>query len=183
MNKNKGEDFFKSIQKADKESEKKKFCLKQIDFFKCQTELPDYNYDEFILIIEDLEKSKNIELNKIWICLMNEIVRLNPSYLQNYTNIVLKKIFHPSFSDNDFKDIKIKSISIFTNKCNNLTKNENLNQEILIFLVLECLINRNNLEILNLIDNYMLYYHENNLTSMALAEARAPWMVVQQGMP
>ena len=164
MNKNKGEDFFKSIQKADKESEKKKFCLKQIDFFKCQMELPDYNYDEFILIIEDLEKSKNIELNKIWICLMNEIVRLNPSYLQNYTNIVLKKIFHPSFSDNDFKDIKIKSISIFTNKCNNLTKNENLNQEILIFLVLECLINRNNLEILNLIDNYMHYYHENNLT-------------------
>ena len=97
------EDLYKSIQKADNENSKKDLCLKQIEFFKGQTELNEYNFDEFCLIIEDLEKSKNIELNKIWISLINEIVRLNPSYLEKFSNIILKKIFQSNFSQiNDF---------------------------------------------------------------------------------
>ena len=158
------EDLYKSIQKADNENSKKDLCLKQIEFFKGQTELNEYNFDEFCLIIEDLEKSKNIELNKIWISLINEIVRLNPSYLEKFSNIILKKIFQSNFSQiNDFDEIKIRSISIFTNNCNNLTKNMYINQEILLYLVLECLINNNNLEIINLINNYINYVFNNKL--------------------
>jgi hypothetical protein len=132
------EDLYKSIQKADNENSKKDLCLKQIEFFKGQTELKEYNFDEFCLIIEDLEKSKNIELNKIWISLINEIVRLNPSYLEKFSKIILTKIFQSTFSEiNDFDEIKIKSISIFTNSCNNLGDNENINHEILVYLALE----------------------------------------------
>ena len=165
MNKNKSlEDLYKYIQKADNENSKKELCLKQIEFFKNQNELNDYNFDEFCLIIEDLEKSKNIELNKIWISLINEIVRLNPSYLEKFSKIILTKIFQSTFSEiNDFDEIKIKSISIFTNSCNNLGDNENINHEILVYLVLECLINDNNLEITNLINNYINYIYNNKL--------------------
>ena len=165
MNKNKSiDDLYKYIQKAENENSKKELCLKQIEYFKKQTELNDYNFDEFCLIIEDLEKSKNIELNKIWIGLINEIVRLNPSYLEKFSKIILNKIFQSTFSEiNNFDEIKIRSISIFTNNCNNLTKNEDINHEILLYLVLECLINDNNLEITNLLNNYINYIFNNKL--------------------
>ena len=124
--KKKVEDQFDKILYTDDTQQKAILLKKQIEFFKTQKPNFEYDYQNFLTLIEEFQNSTNIEYNLIWLQAINEIVRLNPNMKKKYFKIVMKMIFSKQIDEyNKFdKDIKeeinktiINCISIFTNEC------------------------------------------------------------------
>ena len=124
--KKKVEDQFDKILYTDDTQQKAILLKKQIEFFKTQKPNFEYDYQNFLTLIEEFQNSINIEYNLIWLQAINEIVRLNPNMKKKYFKIVMKMIFSKQIDEySKFdKDIKeeinktiINCISIFTNEC------------------------------------------------------------------
>ena len=66
---------------------------KQIEFFKSQNKDYEYDYKDFLSIIEEFHTSKNYEYNIIWLQTLNEIIRLNPNMKKKYFKSAMKIVF------------------------------------------------------------------------------------------
>ena len=124
--KKKVEDQFDKILYTDDIQQKVILLKKQIEFFKTQKPNFEYDYQNFLTLIEEFQKSTNIEYNLIWLQTINEIARLNPSMKKKYFKIVMKMLFSKQNEEDNKIDKNIKEeinktiincISIFTNEC------------------------------------------------------------------
>ena len=102
---------------------------KQIDFFKVQKTNFEYDYNNFLILIESFQTSQNYERNILWLQIIIEIIRLNPNLKKNYFKIAMKIVFSPKSEENnincdenkeEINNIKINAISNFTNNCEDI---------------------------------------------------------------
>ena len=129
FNKKKVEDQFDKILNTEDSQQKIILIKKQIDFFKNQKHNFEYDYKDYLTLIEEFQKSTNKEYNLIWLQTINEIVRLNENMKKKYFKLVMKMIFSKQ-NDEDTNIDKdkndeinktiINTISIFTNQCEDI---------------------------------------------------------------
>ena len=125
FSKKKIEDQFDKIINTGDLAQKALLLKKQIEFFKSQKPEFEYEYKDFLLFIEEFQTSNNYEYNLLWVQLINEIIRLNPSMKKKYFKSVMKIIFSENNNNEEENDekkdeinkIKIDTIKIFTKKC------------------------------------------------------------------
>jgi hypothetical protein len=86
MFKKKIEDQFDKISNSSDINQKETLLKKQIDYFRSQKPEFEYDYKGFASLIEQFHTSSNYEHNLLWIQLINEIIRLNPSLKKNILN-------------------------------------------------------------------------------------------------
>ena len=129
FNKKKVEDQFDKILNTEDSQQKIILIKKQIDFFKNQKPNFEYDYKNYLTLIEEFQKSTNKEYNLIWLQTINEIVRLNENMKKKYFKLVMKMIFskqndEDTIIDKDKNDeinkTIINTISIFTNQCEDI---------------------------------------------------------------
>ena len=179
FNKKKVEDQFDKLLNSDYTQQKIILLKKQIDFFKSQKPNFEYDYKDFLTIIEEFQKSTNIEHNLIWLQTINEIVRLNSNMKKKYFKTVMKMIFlYQANGDNKIdKDIKeeinktiINCISIFTNECEEIFQcdsyfqNFNHLKNLLKLFIIDLFpnhFNKNNNHLLLLISNIFFNINKN----------------------
>ena len=133
FNKKKYEDQYDKILNAEDIQQKIIFLRKQIDFFKSQKPFFDYNYKEFLIKIEEFQISKNYEYNLIWLQTINEIIRLNQNLKKKYFKPAMKIVFsnrdeenkNNLYSKDEENNIKINSIAVFTNNCEEIFECDN----------------------------------------------------------
>ena len=181
FSKKKIEDQFDKIDNSDDISQKAPLLKKQIDYFKSQKPDLDYDYKKFISLIEEFQTSSNYEYNLLWLQLINEIIRLNPSMKKKYFKLLMKIIF---LQVNDTKEmnneneekkeeiykIKINALSFLTKnceeifECDNYFQNLNHLKSLLNFFIIELLpfyYNKENNTLLLMILNLFLNINKN----------------------
>ena len=179
FNKKKFEDQYDNISETDDIQQKYIFLKKQIEFFKSQNKDYEYDYKDFLSIIEEFHTSKNYEYNIIWLQTLNEIIRLNPNMKKKYFKSAMKIVFSKNNEENIFNyeennesndSIKINTLSIFTNDCENIFeidtyfKNFNRLKNLLDLLIIDFLprhYNKENNKILLLISNIFFNINKN----------------------
>ena len=155
---------------------------KQIDFFKSQKPNFEYDYKNYLILIESFHKSKNYEYNIIWLQTINEIIRLNPNLKKKYFKIAMKIVFsHLNEDETDYNDyykkekekinkIRINSIDLFTNRCEDIFSVDNYFhtfnhlKELLLLLIIDIFPNhysKENNKVLLLISNIFLNINKN----------------------
>ena len=155
---------------------------KQIDFFKSQKPNFEYDYKNYLILIESFHKSKNYEYNIIWLQTINEIIRLNPDLKKKYFKITMKIVFsHLNEDETDYNDyykkekdkinkIRINSIDLFTNRCEDIFSVDNYFhtfnhlKELLLLLIIDIFPNhysKENNKVLLLISNIFLNINKN----------------------
>ena len=136
MNKNKYEDYSYDIINCKNDEKKIELCYKQLNFFKYLEKNSDFDFNKFLNIIDDFNKSKNIEYIKLWLLLINEIINFSEPIKKKYCLKAISLIFSKKFIDEKnpslIEEIKLKTILNFTNKCTKLISNEDVNKKILL---------------------------------------------------
>ena len=133
FSKKKIEDQFEKIIDTTDIVQKAALLKKQIEFFKSQNKDFEYEYKDFLTVIDEFHTSTNYEYNLLWLQIMNEIVRLNPSFTKRYFKIAMKIIFPKKKSNNEKENeqnyeenkeeiygIKVNALNLFTNKCEDI---------------------------------------------------------------
>ena len=157
MFKKKLEDQFDKISNSTDNNQKETLLKKQINYFKSQKPDFEYDYKGFTALIEEFHTSSNYEHNLLWMQLINEIIRLNPSMKKKYFKQVMKIIFfqnkdnnnNTNFQNTEKKEeiyrIKINTLNLLTNNCEEIfecdTYFQNLNnlKSLLNFLIIDLL--------------------------------------------
>ena len=170
MNKNKFRDYTIDIINCKNDDEKKiQLCKNQVEYFRGLENDSDFDFNNFLNLIEKFPKNENIEYKKMWLLLINEIIKFSRSIKEKYVLKALSLIFSQKFIDEKdpsiIEDIKIKTISNFTDQCIKLVDNEEINKKILYFLIFNCYLKSESFEILNLIKNFLQNYDYNLLSN------------------
>ena len=176
FSKKKVEDQFDKILNTDDIQQQIILLKKQVEFFKSQKPNFEYDYQNFLTLIEEFKNSKNYEYNIIWLQNINEIIRLNPKFKKKYFKQAMKIIFNNDCDSNNYKNkeeiniIKIYTISIFTSNCTEIfecdTYFQNLNRlkalvNLLIIDLFPKYFNKLNNKLLLLISNLFLNINKN----------------------
>ena len=156
MFKKKIEDQFDKIENSTDMNQKEILLKRQIEYFKTKEPDFEYEYKDFISLIEDFHISPNYEHNLLWLQLIIEIIRLNPSMKKKYFKQLMKIVFFQN-KDNinenfqkpekkeEINQIKISAISFLTKNCEEIfecdTYFQNLNnlKNLLNLLIVELL--------------------------------------------
>ena len=188
FSKKKIEDQFEKIISTEDITQKVVLLKKQLDYFKSQQPDFEYDYKDFLMFIDEFQISKNYEYNLLWLQLINEIIRLNPSMKKKYFKSAMKIVF---YQDNDEEinnnkieinkeeiyKIKLNTINIFTNKCLDIfecdTYFQNLNRlksllKLFIIELLPYFYNRDINILLQMIVNLFLNINKNITTKKYL---------------
>ena len=176
--KKKIEDQFDKIINLDDAAQKVPLLKKQIEYFKSQKPEFEYEYKDFLKIIEEYQTSSNLEYNLLWLQLINEIARLNQSMRKKYLKSAMNLIFSPKNNNNNENEenkeeiykIKINTISVFTKNCEEIfecdTYFQNLNHlksmlKLLIMDLLPYYYNKENNALLTNISNLFININKN----------------------
>ena len=124
FSKKKIEDQFDKIINAEDLQQKSLLLKKQIEFFKSQSPEFEYEYKDFLKTVEEYQTSKKYEYNILWLQIINEIIRLKPTLKKRYFKPSMKIVFTEINENEENKDeiykVKINTINIFTNKCEDI---------------------------------------------------------------
>ena len=112
FSKKKVEDQFDKILNTDDIQQQIILLKKQVEFFKSQKPNFEYDYQNFLTLIEEFKNSKNYEYNIIWLQNINEIIRLNPKFKKKYFKQAMKIIFNNDCDSNNYKNKYYKYIYI-----------------------------------------------------------------------
>ena len=170
MNKNKYKDYTIDIINCKNDDEKKiKLCYNQLEYFHNLEKDSDFDFNNFLNIIEKFAKNENIEYKKIWLLLINQIIQFSKTIKDKYFFKALSLIFNPNFTDknnpSEIEKIKLNTISNFTDHCTNLIDNEDVNKKILYFLIFNSYLKSESFETLNLIKNFLQNYDYNLISN------------------
>ena len=175
--KKKIEDQFDKIINIDDAAQKVPLLKKQIEYFKSQKPDFEYEYKDFLKIIEEYQTSNNLEYNLLWLQLINEIARLNQSMRKKYLKPAMNLVFsqkNNNIENEENKEeiykIKINAISVFTKNCEEIfeydTYFQNLNHlksllKLLIMDLLPYYYNKENNALLTNISNLFININKN----------------------
>ena len=175
--KKKIEDQFDKIINLDDAAQKVPLLKKQIEYFKSQKPDFEYEYKDFLKIIEEYQTSNNLEYNLLWLQLINEIARLNQSMRKKYLKSAMNLVFsqkNNNIENEENKEeiykIKINTISAFTKNCEEIfecdTYFQNLNHlksllKLLIMDLLPYYYNKENNALLTNISNLFININKN----------------------
>ena len=175
--KKKIEDQFDKIINLDDAAQKVPLLKKQIEYFKSQKPDFEYEYKDFLKIIEEYQTSNNLEYNLLWLQLINEIARLNQSIRKKYLKSAMNLVFsqkNNNIENEENKEeiykIKINTISAFTKNCEEIfecdTYFQNLNHlksllKLLIMDLLPYYYNKENNALLTNISNLFININKN----------------------
>ena len=160
------------------------FLKKQIEFFKSQKPNFEYDYKNFLTLIEPFYNSKNYESNILWLQTINEIIKLNSNLNKKYFKKCMKIIFQKrddqNFNKENIEEINntiIDTISITTNNCKDIFQCDTYFQnfkniknllQLLIVQIFPYHYNMGNNKILLLITNIFLNINKNKEKSLFL---------------
>ena len=126
-NKKKLGDQIAEILDCNETSLKIPFIKQEIEYFKEQKEGFEYEYyKELLTSVDELQSSDNIEYNILWLELINEIIRLDPTLKKKYYRTAMRIIFSKNEIENvnddnsnkkylNIIEVKINSLYSFSN--------------------------------------------------------------------
>ena len=124
FSKKKIEDQFDKIINAEDLQQKSLLLKKQIEFLKSKSPEFEYEFKDFLKTVEEYQTSQKYEYNLLWLQLINEIIRLDPTLKKRYFKPSMKIVFTEINENEENKDeiykVKINTINIFTNKCEDI---------------------------------------------------------------